>query len=443
MRVDVRPRIHYRSTYTQSSFQNAVKAVQEDGIPVNRAAHQFSIPETTLRDRISGRVGASAVMGSLLLFSTADEECLVKHIVKMASFGYGLTRAQVLQLASGHAIFLKKRTSDKPLTPNWFKIYSFIKRWPELKVIKPSGLECCRAKSLNSEVVERYYSELYDVLNEYGLLNSPEKIWNIDEKGISQQHVPPKVVCSKDQKPQAIVSPRLTTTIIGCGNACGTAIPPFFVFKGSRMDDVLLKNSSPGIDGVVSKSGWSNSIIFQKYLKEHFHRHVGSRDGFALILYDGHKSHINPALIQWAKERQIVLFVLHRHTSHKTQPLDVACFGPMQKIFHNKAQKWLLENPGRVISKFEIAEIASSAYTLAVSPTNLISGFKKSGIYPYNSQAITSEMMAPSENFVENLQESESGKQKGVETVSSDVQGMAGFLCGKLPKPADKVGKKH
>ena len=125
--------------------------------------------------------------------------------------------------------FLKKRTSDKPLTPNWF--YGFIKRWPELKVIKPSGLECCRAKSLNSEVVERYYSELYDVLNEYGLLNSPEKIWNIDEKGISQQHVPPKVVCSKDQKPQAIVSPRLTTTVIGCGNACGTAIPPFLFLK--------------------------------------------------------------------------------------------------------------------------------------------------------------------------------------------------------------------
>ena len=84
------------------------------------------------------------------------------------------------------------------------------------------------------------------------------------------------------------------------------------------MDDDLLKNSSPGSDGVVSKIGWSNSIIFQKYLKEHFHRHVGSRDGFALILYDGHKSHMYPKLIQWAKERQIVLFVLPPHNSHKT-----------------------------------------------------------------------------------------------------------------------------
>ena len=108
VRVDVRPQIHYRSTYSQSSFQNAVKAVQEDGIPVNRAAHQFSIPETTLRDRISGRVGASAVMGSLPLFSTADEECLVKHIVQMASFGYGLTRAQVYTTCFGICHFFEK-----------------------------------------------------------------------------------------------------------------------------------------------------------------------------------------------------------------------------------------------------------------------------------------------------------------------------------------------
>ena len=142
-------------------------------------------------------------MGSSPFFSTTDEECLVKHIVKMASFGYGLTRAQVLQLALEYAIFSKRRTSERPLTPNWF--YGFVKRWPEINVLKPSGLESCKAKSLNSEVVERYYSELYNVLVEYNLLNSPEKIWNIDEKGISQQHVPPKVVCGKDQKPQAIV----------------------------------------------------------------------------------------------------------------------------------------------------------------------------------------------------------------------------------------------
>ena len=115
----------------------------------------------------------------------------------------------------------------------------------------------------------------------------------------------------------------------------------------------------------------------------------------------------------------------------------------MQKIFNNKAQKWLLEkNPGRVISKFEIAEIASLAYALALSPQNLISGFRKSGIYPYNCKAITPEMMAPSKIFLENVQQIQSEKQTTTENVSSDDQGMAGFLFGKLPKPAGSVEKK-
>ena len=35
--------------------------------------------------------------------------------------------------------------------------------------------------------------------------------------------------------PHAITSPRLSFTVIGCGNAIGTALPPFFVFPGQRM----------------------------------------------------------------------------------------------------------------------------------------------------------------------------------------------------------------
>ena len=95
--MDVRPQIHDRSTFNQCNIQTALKAVKDDGIPINCAGHQFGIPDTNLRDRISGRVKSNAAMDSLPLFSTTDEDCLAKHIVQMASFGYGLTRAQVLE----------------------------------------------------------------------------------------------------------------------------------------------------------------------------------------------------------------------------------------------------------------------------------------------------------------------------------------------------------
>jgi hypothetical protein len=44
--------------------------------------------------------------------------------------------------------------------------------------------------------------------------------------GIATEHSPPKVVCSKESKPQAITSARsATVTIISGGNATGNHIP--------------------------------------------------------------------------------------------------------------------------------------------------------------------------------------------------------------------------
>ena len=138
-------------------------------------------------------------------------------------------------------------------------------------------------------------------------------IYNIDEKGISTEHKPPYVICDTKLKPQAVTSPRLTVTVIGCGNAIGTQIPPYFVFPGKRCHSDLLEGATPGCNGTVSQtgSGWSNSQIFMKYLENHFLKYVqDDSDQHKLIIYDGHKSHVNPQVAEWACEHKIILFVL-------------------------------------------------------------------------------------------------------------------------------------
>ena len=56
------------------------------------------------------------------------------------------------------------------------------------------------------------------------------------------------------------------STLIGCVNGAGQQVPPFFVFPGARMIDGLLDGATPGANGTVSDSGWSNSHIFSEYL---------------------------------------------------------------------------------------------------------------------------------------------------------------------------------
>lgn len=47
---------------------------------------------------------------------------------------------------------------DKPFTMKWMR--RFLKRWPELKVLKPRGLEYARAKMGSKETVAGYFKNL-------------------------------------------------------------------------------------------------------------------------------------------------------------------------------------------------------------------------------------------------------------------------------------------
>ena len=95
-----------------------------------------------------------------------------------------------------------------------------------------------------------------------------------------------------------------------------------------------MKGATPGAKGVMSDSGWSNSIIFRTYLEDDFLPHLRRENDDEqpiLRLYDGHSSHVSPQLIESANSNNLILFVLPAHTSHLLQPLDVSVFGPFNK----------------------------------------------------------------------------------------------------------------
>ena len=101
-------------------------------------------------------------------------------------------------------------------------------------------------------------------------------------------------------------------------------------------------------------------------------------------------------LTDWAKRHNVILFVLPPHSSHLTQPLDVGVFGPFKRMLHNECQSYMRQNPGISISRYDIAHLTSKPYTKALCPDNLISAFRKVGIFPFNNAAITPEQVAPS-----------------------------------------------
>ena len=54
------------------------------------------------------------------------------------------------------------------------------------------------------------------------------------------------------------------------------------------------------------------------------------------------------------------------------------------------------KNPGMNISKYQVAALTYKPYIKAMSPENLISSFRKTGIFPFNNKVITNDQTAPS-----------------------------------------------
>ena len=190
--------------------------------------------------------------------------------------------------------------------------------------MKPRALETSHATNTTPEIIEKYFENLEQIPIQNNLLHKPHRILNLEETGLRPEHKLSNVIGDPSTKIQAATS--TTTTVIACVNAFGTALPPFFIFKGKRWNPDLMKGACTGAKGNMSDRGWSNSNIFKKYLEEHFIPMVAppSLEDPILLIYDGHASHKNPETIHWARENAIILFVLPTHSSHLLEPLDVA-----------------------------------------------------------------------------------------------------------------------
>ena len=172
-----------------------------------RASRIYGVPESTLRDRTRQLVSVDCKRGGPTLFTDVEEKQLVEHIVYMAKIGYGYTISEIQFIAADYARSLGKIVRAKEgLSQSWF--YGFLRRWEELKVATPQKLGLIRAKSASKETSGNYFDELETVLRDNNLFDAPERIFNVDESGLSTEHIPPKIVCAKDETAQSVTSSR-------------------------------------------------------------------------------------------------------------------------------------------------------------------------------------------------------------------------------------------
>ena len=94
----------------------------------------------------------------------------------------------------------------------------------------------------------------------------------------------------------------------------------FIVFDAQQLNALWTMREIAG----THYGGWTDSEIFQGWLKEHSVTHA-VREIPLLLHLDGHSSHFDVMTINFVKECNI------SHTIHEAQPLDISFIGPHKK----------------------------------------------------------------------------------------------------------------
>ena len=374
-----------RKQWTDKAMVAALEAVR-GGEPILRVAKMHGIPRSTLQDRIHGRVVHGAKPGPKPYLAADEEEELSMFIVDVAKAGYGKTRKQIKDIVE-HVATEKGTLRSGKVSDGWFR--RFMERHPKLSLRKGDATANVRMESLDPETIKQYFDLLKDALVELGLVNSPAQLYNVDETGMPLDHRPPKIVTKRGQKKVRCRTSgnKSQITVIGCVSAAGQAIPPFVIFDAKSLNTEWTDGEVSGTSYGLSDKGWVDSELFCGWLVGHFLQYaVAARPLFLLL--DGHSSHYQPDLIRFAKDHNIILFCLPPHTTHESQPLDTAVFGPLKRNWQSACHEYMQSNPGKVVTKYQFSALLNKAWMLTMTPSNICSGFRRCGVYPFNPNAI-------------------------------------------------------
>jgi hypothetical protein len=111
-----------------------------------------------------------------------------------------------------------------------------------------------------------------------------------------------------------------------------------------------------------------------------------------LLILDGHGSHVTTDVVKTARSMGLDFLTLLSHTSYAMYPLDVSCFKPFKQAFRLLHDVWTLRNKSAGVSKEVLESWVSAALEKAYTEKNVKSGFRSTGISPFNPRAMYGKM---------------------------------------------------
>ncbi|XP_008189976.1 jerky protein homolog-like [Acyrthosiphon pisum] len=237
-----------------------------------KASSAYGVPQTTLENRVKKR--------------GTGEPCIENG--RSAIWVNYQRHTLAFQLAETNKLPNNFNKVNQLAGKAW--IYGFFKRHPILSLRTPVRTSASRAQGFNKITVDKFFNLLNSLYEKYQF--SPDKIFNVDETGITTcPKKMSKIVgqCGKKQIGGITSGERgVLTTIIMCMNAAGNYMPPHFIIPRQRSVPAILDDAPPGSTVSFHPSGWIQTYIFNDWFDEFLLFSNPSADKPVLLLLDGH-----------------------------------------------------------------------------------------------------------------------------------------------------------
>ena len=386
--------------FTQQSLSSAVQSVKE-GMKIREAANLYGIPKSTLHRKVRGLQTKSH--GGQTCLTPEEESIIVNNLIVVGEWGFPFSSLDLRVLVKSHLDMSNRKVSKfKDNLPGEEWARSFIKRHKtEIRPRLCQNIKTKRAE-MNKVDFEKYFENLKEVLN--GV--PPQNILNYNETNLSDDPGQEKLIFKRREKyTERIMNyTKGSTSIMFCGTATGELLPVYVVYKAINMWNTWTLGGPKGARFNRSKSGWFDAPAFDDWFRSIVLPWARRKEGRKVIIGDNLSSHFSPDVITLCDEQNISFVCLVPNSTHLSQPLDVAFYGPLKRKWRKILKLWKVKNPCLTSLPKDSFPSLLKELVDSLNTDNLISGFRACGIHPFNPQELISKL--PQSNTAANASQS-------------------------------------
>src|SRR4051794_36054649 len=162
-------------------------------------------------------------------------------------------------------------------------------------------------------------------------------------------------------------------------------LSPLIIFKGKNLQSTWFYEQAPDDwMAVTSKKGWTTDLLAMAWMEKIFEPQTRDKANgqHRILIVNGHGSHLTPEFLDYAEKHKIIVLLMPSHTSHILQPMD-RVFPSVKHWFRHEVDSWLKLGETRV-TKTDFMRIYSKTRPKAMTVETVQSGFRKTGLNPFN-----------------------------------------------------------